>query len=168
MPSVLVLTNRAAFRDVCFLYDETRLDDHEDLAGAAARVVRTAGWKIGVALDPDGAAQSSQSRSPDPAMLDVVFPQDVSAGFELARRMHRDRGKLKDVPILMPTAVDRKFPLELGAADVDGDSPPVAEHPERTMDAFGEEDGSTAVSVLPRSAAGTELVDMAAAALAAK
>ena len=110
------------------------VDDDEDFATAASRILRSAGHEISIAPDPDSAVQSMESRLPDLAILDVMFPQDISAGFELARRMQRDHEKLKNVPILMLTAISQKFPLGFGADDIDGDSLPVADFLTKPID----------------------------------
>ena len=41
----------------------------------------------------------------------IMFPENDRAGFELARAIRQHRGHLKDVPILMLTSINRKFPM---------------------------------------------------------
>ena len=110
------------------------VDDDEDFASAAARLLREAGHEVAIELDTRSAVRSMEKRPPDLAILDVIFPEDISAGFDLARTMHHDNPRLKDVVILMLTAVNQKFPLGFGPSDVDHESLPVADFLEKPVD----------------------------------
>ena len=68
------------------------------------------------------------------AALDVMFPEDSSAGFELARAMRHFTEKLKNIPILMLTAVNAKFSLGFGSRDIDENWLPVSEFLEKPVD----------------------------------
>ena len=72
------------------------VDDDEDFANTAATVLRKEGHNVQIELDTDDAVQSMENKLPDLVILDVMFPEDASAGFELARFMRRNE-RLKDV-----------------------------------------------------------------------
>lgn len=110
------------------------VDDDEDFASAAAAVLKKAGHEVRVELDPDAALAAMDARVPDLAVLDVMFPEDASAGFELARTMRTGRPKLKAVPILMLTAVNTEFPLGFGPQDIDQEWLPVSDFLEKPVD----------------------------------
>lgn len=110
------------------------VDDDEDFAHTAAVVLRQEGHDVQIELDTGDASQSMQNRCPDLVVLDVMFPEDASAGFELARSIRHDSGNLKDVPILMLTAINTKFPLGFGAKDIDNDWLPVTDFLEKPVD----------------------------------
>jgi len=110
------------------------VDDDEDFASAAAMVLRRAGHEVAIELDPGRARRSMEGRRPDLVILDVMFPEDVSAGFRLAQAMREDEGKLRGIPVLMLTAVNQKFPLGFGPSDIDGESLPVADFVEKPVD----------------------------------
>ena len=110
------------------------VDDDEDFASAASMVLQKAGHKVHVELDPDSAAASMQAGRPDLVILDVMFPEDATGGFELARSMRHPKGNLKDVPVLMLTAVNDKFPLGFGSDDIDDDWMPVSDFLEKPVD----------------------------------
>ena len=110
------------------------VDDDEDFANAAATVLRSAGHEVDVKLDVAGAAESLKRRPPDLAMVDVIFPEDISAGFSLVHRMREEDEGLKDVPVLMLTAVNQIFPFEFGSGDVGADSLPVSGFLEKPID----------------------------------
>lgn len=110
------------------------VDDDEDFATAAATALRGAGHEVAIELDTRSAMRSMETRPPDLAILDVIFPEDLSAGFTLARTMQHAKEELSDVPILMLTAVNQKFPLGFGPSDIDGNSLPVAGFLEKPVD----------------------------------
>jgi len=96
------------------------VDDDEDFATAAATVLRQEGHEVEIILEVDDARRRMADRLPDLAILDVMFPEDSSAGFELARAMHHeDELQLKTVPILMLTAINARFPLGFSSDDID-------------------------------------------------
>ncbi|KPL25416.1 MAG: hypothetical protein AMJ75_00770 [Phycisphaerae bacterium SM1_79] len=110
------------------------VDDDEDFASTAATVLRKDGHDVQIELDTDDAAQSMESKPPDLLILDVMFPEDASAGFELARFMRHKSEKLKNVPILMLTAINVKFPLGFGPHDIDDHWLPVTDFLEKPVD----------------------------------
>ncbi len=67
-------------------------------------------------------------------VLDVMFPEDSSAGFELARIMRHENETLKMIPILMLTAINAKFPLGFGPKDIDSEWMPVTAFLEKPVD----------------------------------
>ena len=110
------------------------VDDDEDFASAVATVLRDGGHEVRVELDLSGAVRGMTERRPDLVLLDVMFPEDSTGGFELARKMRRDYAALRDVPILMLTAVNTKFPLGFSSKDIDEDWLPVTDFLEKPVD----------------------------------
>lgn len=110
------------------------VDDDEDFASTTATVLRKEGYEVQVELDIDSAVKSMESKPPDLAILDVMFPEDASAGFELARLMRHEKEQLKNIPILMLTAINTKFPLGFGSKDIDEEWMPVTEFLEKPVD----------------------------------
>jgi len=110
------------------------VDDDEDFAHAATLALREAGHEVEVELATQSAVESMDKRRPDLVILDVMFPDNSSGGFELARTMRHHREDLKSIPILMLTAVNAKFPLGFGAQDIDEDWLPVSDFLEKPVD----------------------------------
>ena len=110
------------------------VDDDEDLAEAVAKVLRNAGHEVDIELSPEPGLEKMEQRPPDLAILDVMFPEHSSAGFDLARTMRNESENLKNVPILMLTAVNQKFPFGFGSEDIDEDWMPVADFVEKPVD----------------------------------
>ena len=110
------------------------VDDDEDFATAVATVLRGKGHEVHMELDLSAAVRSMTERRPDLLLLDVMFPEDSTGGFELARAMRWRYETLKDIPILMLTAVNTRFPLGFSEKDIDDDWMPVTEFLEKPVD----------------------------------
>jgi CheY-like chemotaxis protein len=110
------------------------VDDDEDFAAAAAKVLTNDGHEVGIELDTASALQRMEQRLPDLLILDVMFPQNASAGFELARTIRQEAGKLRNIPILMLTAVNTRFPLGFGPSDIDEQWLPINDFVEKPVD----------------------------------
>lgn len=109
-------------------------DDDEDFASAVARVLGNAGHETRIELTTEQAMAAMRERPPDLAILDVMFPENSAAGFDLARAMRLESGALKQVPILMLTAVNQAFPLGFGPSDIDDTWLPITDFLEKPVD----------------------------------
>jgi len=110
------------------------VDDDEDFAMTTATVIRNEGHEVHIELDTESAAHNMREKTPDLVVLDVMFPEDASAGFELARFMRHDNEALRAVPILLLTAINAEFPLGFGPNDIDSEWMPVTEFLEKPVD----------------------------------
>lgn len=107
------------------------IDDDEDFAEAVATVCRSDGHDVTVEHDATLAEARFQERQPDAVVLDVMFPENPSAGFEIARAL---RKRSEGVPILMLTAVNQHFPLGFSSKDIDQTWLPVTIFLEKPID----------------------------------
>jgi CheY-like chemotaxis protein len=107
------------------------VDDDEEFADAVATVCRASGHEVETVHTTAEALKRVQKRRPDGIVLDVMFPEDPSAGFHLARDLRRKHG---NVPVLMLTAVNRQFPLGFSNKDIDSKWLPVTEFLEKPVD----------------------------------
>jgi len=110
------------------------VDDDEDFAAAAAKALGRDGHEVRVELEIGKAVAGLRDRRPDLLILDVMFPEDASAGFELARRVAAGDDGFGPIPILMLTAINMKFPLGFGMADADESWMPVQGFVEKPVD----------------------------------
>lgn len=62
------------------------IDDDEDFAEASAMVLKNDGHEVKIELDIKSGEKSLRERHPDLLVLDVMFPESSSAGFDLAVR----------------------------------------------------------------------------------
>jgi len=102
------------------------VDDDEEFAVAAAIVLRAEGHEVATKTETSAAMTAMQSRRPDLVILDVMFPEDNFAGFELARAMCKSRD-LNRIPILMLTGVNEKLGMRLDTRDTDNSFLPVTD-----------------------------------------
>ena len=110
------------------------VDDDEDFATATAAMLQTDGHEVKIELDIKNAEKSIIEKRPDLIILDVMFPENSTAGFTFARTLKHYSEKLDDIPILMLTAVNEKFPLGFSSRDIDDNWLPVEEFIEKPVD----------------------------------
>ena len=101
------------------------VDDDEDFVFAVSEALRIAGHDVACEPDTRSALAAMHEHRPDLVILDVMFPQGSSGGFDLARTMRHESGDLREIPILMLTAVGQRFPFGFGPSDIGEDSLPV-------------------------------------------
>jgi DNA-binding response OmpR family regulator len=110
------------------------VDGDEDFASAAAAALRHAGHEVAISPNPATATTDMEARAPDLIILDVMFPEDASGGFELARSIRQGNSPLAAVPILMLTAVNARFPLGFGPQDINDAWLPASDFLEKPVD----------------------------------
>jgi DNA-binding response OmpR family regulator len=107
------------------------VDDDVDFAGAVATVLRSQGHEVVVENDAEKTIACVTARRPDAIILDVMFPENDTAGFEMARAVRRKFGAL---PVLLLTAVNQHFPLGFSNQDIDPTWLPATEFLEKPID----------------------------------
>ncbi len=112
----------------------TIIDDDEDFANAVAIVLSDAGHDVEVELSIKSAKKNLSERFPDLIILDVMFPEKATAGFEMARTLKQFDGKFKDIPILILSAINSEFPLGFSSSDIDDNRLPVDDFIEKPVD----------------------------------
>ncbi len=110
------------------------VDDDEDIAKAEAMVLEKAGHEVRIELSTDDAAKSIKARKPDLMILDVMFPENASGGFDFARKIKDYLGEGESIPILMVTAVNSSFPFGFSTDDIDEEWLPVTDFMEKPVD----------------------------------
>jgi DNA-binding response OmpR family regulator len=109
------------------------VDDDEEFASAAAIALRKEGHEVARGADSETAIAMMKDRRPDLVILDVMFPGDDFAGFDLARAMHQCDG-LDRVPILMLTGVNARFSIDFSKFDIDNSWLPVSDFLDKPVD----------------------------------
>ncbi len=108
------------------------IDDDNDIIEALQLVLDSKGYDVQSTLTTKGALALVKSLAPDLIILDVMFPESSSEGFDLARELNRDPDGRK-VPILMLSAVNARFNLGFSNKDRDENWLPVAEFMEKPV-----------------------------------
>jgi DNA-binding response OmpR family regulator len=100
------------------------VDDDVECAKNTAAVLSAKGHEITLIHTMDNAIQLIIKKKPDLLILDVMFPDNPVAGFDLARevRLHRE---IKDLPILLLSGVNQEFPMGFSNSDIDTDWMPI-------------------------------------------
>jgi CheY-like chemotaxis protein len=83
------------------------VDDDRDIVDSISIVLKSAGYKVGFQNDEEKLIDNVVSFKPDVIILDVIFPENNSAGFDMSRLL-KSNEKTKSIPILMLSAVNEK------------------------------------------------------------
>ena len=128
------------------------VDDDEDMANAVAAMLQNSGHEVGIELDHKKAVTCMNERCPDLVILDVMFPNEKTAGFTVAREMRLYNERLKDIPIIMLTAVNQEYQgLHFSNLDIDDHWLPVTEFLDKPVDPIVLRDKVAAILTRARS-----------------
>ena len=100
------------------------IDDDIDIAESIAALLEAGGHDTNILTDTDGAEDVLARNKPDLLVLDVMFPENPAAGFDLARRIRR-REDIKNLPIILLTGINQDLPMNFSEKDIDEDWMPV-------------------------------------------
>lgn len=81
------------------------IDDDHDIVDAMTIVLRKNGYEVAAQYDDENVVENVKAEKPDLIILDVMFPEDSSAGFSIARLIKNDE-EIQRIPILMLSAVN--------------------------------------------------------------
>ena len=108
------------------------VDDDVALAASLAAALQKAGHEVSTLDTTDGAIAALVQAKPDLLILDVMFPDNPVAGFDLARQIRATR-EIKKLPVILLTGVNQEFPMSFSAADIDPAWMPVQEFMEKPV-----------------------------------
>ena len=83
------------------------IDDDRDIVEAISMVLGANGYDVRAQYDDEDSVKNIKEYSPDIIILDVIFPEDESAGFRIARDISSDRDTA-GIPVIMLSAVNEK------------------------------------------------------------
>jgi DNA-binding response OmpR family regulator len=109
------------------------VDDDREMAANLAEMLASAGYTASVLTDTQGAVQELLQDKPDLLILDVMFPGNPAAGFDLARAI-RQHDSLKGLPIILLTSINEEYPMDFSPGDIDENWMPVQEFLEKPVD----------------------------------
>ena len=81
----------------------------------------------------EGAIGALIKEEPELLILDVMFPENPAGGFDLAREI-RKTSEIKELPIILLTAVNQELPTDFSADDIDEEWMPVQDLMEKPVD----------------------------------
>jgi len=88
------------------------VDDDRELVDVLTTVLESAGYHISSASNGKEGWEKASASPPDLAIIDVIM-DTIGEGVQLAHRF-RSNEKLKDVPIIMLTAIDQQLRFNIG------------------------------------------------------
>lgn len=96
------------------------IDDDRDIVESMSMVLKANGYEVSAQYNDENVVENVLKYNPDLIILDVMFPENNSAGFEIAREIKRN-SKLTNIPIIMLSAVNEKgtYVGRLSSQDID-------------------------------------------------
>lgn len=87
-----------------------------------------------IELEFENGIASMKQRIPDLVILDVMFPEDTSGGFKFSSSMQQEFEKFKDIPVLMISAIDAKFPMAFSSKEMQNSWLPISDFVKKPVD----------------------------------
>jgi CheY-like chemotaxis protein len=81
------------------------IDDEQSIVESVSMILESKGYKVGAQNDDKGVVDNVVAFGADLVIVDVMFPEDSGAGFEMARALKSDE-RTSGLPILMLTSVN--------------------------------------------------------------
>jgi CheY-like chemotaxis protein len=83
------------------------IDDDRDIVESMSMVLKANGYEVSAQYNDENVVENVLKYNPDLIILDVMFPENNSIGFEIARDI-KGNNKLTNIPIIMLSAVNEK------------------------------------------------------------
>ncbi|MBM3712219.1 MAG: response regulator [Actinobacteria bacterium] len=83
------------------------IDDDRDIVESISTVLEANGYEVSSQYNDENVIENVLKQNPDLIILDVMFPENNSAGFEIAREIKRNE-KLADIPIIMLSVINER------------------------------------------------------------
>ncbi len=83
------------------------IDDDQDIVESISMVLKANGYDVAGQYNDEDVTENTIEYNPDLIILDVIFPEDHSAGFKIARELKRNK-ELAEIPIIMLSVVNEK------------------------------------------------------------
>ena len=109
------------------------IDDDVEYAEDIRAILSDAGHEVSTLDHTDGAMEYLIDCTPDVLVLDVMFPDQPVAGFDLARKISHEP-KTRSLPIVLLTGMNQEFPMDFSADDIDPNWMPVQDFVEKPVE----------------------------------
>lgn len=83
------------------------IDDDRNIVESMSIVLKKNGYEVVSQYTEENVVDNLLNSKPDMVILDVMFPQNVSAGFDIAREIKKDK-RVSHIPIIMLSAINEK------------------------------------------------------------
>ena len=102
------------------------IDDDRDIVESVSIVLKANGYDVSAQYDDEKVVENVTGFKPDLIILDVMFPEDSSAGFDIARQL-KNNDSCKNIPIIMLSAINERgaYPGRFSSEDADSQWLPI-------------------------------------------
>ena len=83
------------------------VDDDRNIVEAMSIVLKAHGYAVAAQYDEENVVENLVAHKPDLVILDVIFPQNPRAGFDIARQIKKNQATAS-IPIIMLSAINEK------------------------------------------------------------
>jgi CheY-like chemotaxis protein len=83
------------------------IDDDRNIVESLSIVLQANGYAVDAQYDEEKVVENLVAKAPDVVILDVMFPENQSAGFDIAREIRNDQ-RTAGIPVLMLSAINEK------------------------------------------------------------
>src|SRR3990167_3195460 len=83
------------------------IDDDRNIVEAMSIVLKANGYDVAAQYDEENVVENLIVQKPDLVILDVIFPENPSAGFDIARQIRSNKATAS-IPIIMLSAINDK------------------------------------------------------------
>lgn len=83
------------------------IDDDRDIVDSMSIVLTSNNYEVSSQYNDENVVENVIKYKPDLIILDVMFPEDSSAGFEIARSIKNNK-EISSIPIIMLSAINEK------------------------------------------------------------
>ena len=110
------------------------IDDDRNIVESITMVLNAEGFETEAQYDENDLVENVGNYNPDLVILDVMFPEDDSAGFKMAKLLKNDK-TTENVPILMLSAINEKglYAGTFSNRDIDDEYLPVSDFVEKPI-----------------------------------
>ena len=83
------------------------IDDDRNIVEAMSIVLKAHGYEVACQYNEENVIENLIAQKPDLVILDVIFPQNPSAGFDIARQIKNEK-TTASIPVIMLSAINEK------------------------------------------------------------
>ncbi len=94
------------------------VDDDQDILETTGSILAYEGFEIHTADSVEQGMELAEKLSPDIVLLDIMFPESKTRGFEAAKEM---KARFPKLPVIILTAINREYAFDFTKEDIKAD-----------------------------------------------
>lgn len=100
------------------------VDDDLEITENITSILKSEGFYVEAYSELKGAIEFIMDGVPDLIILDVMFPENIAGGLDLAREL-RTHDELLKIPVIIFTNINQELPMGFSQDDIDDEWMPV-------------------------------------------